>query len=145
MSSRLSEMSRGLTLKHSGLIFEKFEGEDSFDEPILEHYKFEEDENFLSFEIHFPDRAREWKILKGEAVTLKRLADIVTKGENNTDKDEYENAKKRLGDDIFPLQHKFRDFALRLAQEIETISKYQRGSVNRCVKRIRQRRAPPPA
>ena len=127
--SRLSRMARGLTLQHDGLIFEESVDGYSSDEPISEHYKFEEYENFLSFEIHFPNRAREWKLLKGEAVTLKKLADIVAKGESDTDKDKYENARKRIGDDLFPLQHKFRDFAQRLTQEIETISKYQIGTV----------------
>jgi hypothetical protein len=70
--------------------------EDTIEEPLLEHYYFEEDENFLSFEVHFPIRAQEWKQLKNEAVVLKGYFNIVSRGTSSNNKVEYEDAKSRI-------------------------------------------------
>jgi hypothetical protein len=126
--SRISDMSRHLGIQHNELVFEQSENEYSFDEPLLENYKFEEDENFLGFEVHFPNLAREWNQLKGEAMTLKNYVDVVARGESMSNKAEYENARKQINDDFFPLQKKFKDFAQRLPHDVETISKYQIGT-----------------
>jgi len=126
--NRISDMSRHLGIQHNELVFEQSVNEYSFDEPLWEHYEFEEHENFLSFEVHFPNLAGEWNQLKGEAVTFKNYVDIVARGESRSNKAEYENARKQINVDFFPLQKKFKDFAQRLTQDVETISKYQIGT-----------------
>ena len=144
--SKLYYMSSSLGIQHNELIFESsekiigfnFSGEGipKSEEPVLEHYKFEKDENFLSFEVHFPDRAQEWNQLKRESVTLKSCVDVVARGGSGNIKVEYEKARQQINDNLFPLQEKFKDFAQRLNSDIETIGKYQIGTVfqyeNKC-------------
>jgi len=132
--SKLSEMSRNLAIENNRLVFLLFYSGES----VMEHYTFEvdknyleADENYLSFEVHFPERAREWKQLKSEAITLKGYFDIVAKGSIGNTATEYEDARRRISDDFFPLQKKYKDFAQRLSSDVGTISKYQIGTVFR--------------
>ena len=135
---KLYYMSSSLEIQHNELIFKSSEKVIGFnlseeeipksEEPVLKHYKFEDDEIFLGFEVHFPERAQEWNQLKREAVTLKSCVDVVARGESGNKKVEYENARQQINDYFFPLQEKFKDFAQRLNMEVETIGKYQIGT-----------------
>ncbi len=123
--SKLSEMSRNLAIENNRLVFLVFYS----GEPVMEHYTFEADENYISFEVHFPERVREWKQLKSEAMTLKGYVDIIARGASGNIEAEYEDARRHINDDFFPLQKKFKDFAQRLSDDVGTISKYQIGTV----------------
>ena len=138
--NKLYNMSISLGILHNELQFLSSEEEVEFvnlngeriyksQEPILEHYKFEEDDSYLSFEVHFPERAQEWKQLKSEALKLKGYCNILNRGTSSNDKAEYDDAKRKFSNDFFPLQNKFKDFAQRLNIDIETIGKYQVGTV----------------
>jgi hypothetical protein len=118
---RISEMSRGLVIRNNRLVYGAVA-------PVNEHYPFEKDEIYFSFEVHFPELAREWKQLKSEAMPLKVYVDIVARGASKNIEAEYEDARRRINDDFFPLQQKFHDFARRLAEEVETKGKYQIGT-----------------
>ena len=117
---RISEMSRSLVIRNNRLVFGAVA-------PVKEHYTFEDDESYMSFEVHFPEFAQEWKQLKGEAIVLKNSVDIVARGASSNITAEYEDARRRINDEFFSLQQKYHDFAQRLARDVEIISKYKIG------------------
>ena len=133
--SDLRQIATKLIIYNNRLAFEVVVDGYTGEEPFRELYKYEDDESYLSFEVHFPERAREWKQLNSEATAMKGYIDIVAKGPSKNTASEYEAARKRINDDFFPLQQKFRDFAQRLARDVETIGKYQIGTVFKYTKK----------
>ena len=119
---RIVEMSRNLAIIKDRLIFSSIT-------PIMEHYKFEEDESYIGFEVHFPKEENEWRQLNREALTMKGYVDIVAKGANANKETEYPDARRYINDDFFPLQRKFADFAIRLSEKAKDIGQYQIGTV----------------
>jgi molecular chaperone GrpE (heat shock protein) len=65
---------------------------------------------------------------------MKHYVDIVAKGPNNNT--EYEAARKRINDNLFPLNKKFGDFGRNLSKEVEKNRKYGIGKTfkyeNKC-------------
>ena len=119
---KLSEVSGNLAIIKDRLLFGSFA-------PVTEHHPLLDNENYLSFEIHFPELAYEWKELKNEALILKGYVDIVARGASANSEAEYEEAKRHINDDLFPLQEKFADFAIRLSEKAKDIEQYQIGTV----------------
>ena len=119
---RIVEMSRNLAIIKDRLIFSSIT-------PIMEHYKFEEDESYIGFEAHLPEDANEWRQLNREALTMKGYVDIVARGANANKETEYQDARRHINDDFFPLQRKFADFAIRLSEKAKDIEQYQIGTV----------------
>ena len=78
--------------------------------------------------MHFPNRALEWQKLKNEALILKGYVDIVARGISGNNKDEYENAREIINNNLFPLKNKFKNFAQQLNSNFEDIGKYQIGT-----------------
>ena len=84
---------------------------------VLPSYEFERRDPYAYFSLHFPAIADEWKQLKEKALKhnerYKELED--------------EKDRKELFDNAERLAKDFKEFSLRLAADIDNISKYEMG------------------
>jgi hypothetical protein len=98
--SNISGMARSLCINNNRLVFGGYA-------PVQEKYDFEKEEEYKSFEIHFPELASEWIRLKGNAIKASE------KSENN----------------IKLLQDEFGKYAIKLSDTTRNIQKYGIGTV----------------
>jgi hypothetical protein len=117
---------------------------------LQESFDFEKGDLFLSFELHFPERAIEWRQLKQKAIehnkvyekfeTQKSIIEILEMAgevaeanakESNFDlrtaHDAYEEDKQKLFNQAEGRVKDFREFHAKLTANINNISKYEIG------------------
>ena len=83
--------------------------------PVTEQYPFEEDDNYISFGIHFPEIAKEWEQLKAKALSLDNVyQELQTKSG-----DEYETERKAADEKRVSLEKKFQDFYKGCPKKLE--------------------------
>jgi hypothetical protein len=142
---KISEMSRSLTIRNNRFVFGSYS-------PVNKQYDFEQEDYYKGFAVHFPEIAQEWRRLNGEALKLQPwLEELVNQdlniekmqkaksagdtsiGERDLEKasQSYEDSNTKFNISDTNLRDNFIDFARRLAEETESIDKYQMGTIFR--------------
>ncbi|MFC2018440.1 hypothetical protein ACFLU4_00575 [Chloroflexota bacterium] len=132
--SRIKEMSLGLTIRKNRVVFGNIS-------PVAKSYDFQKEPVYKSFELHFPEKAKEWLRLNNKALDLKEVLDKTLEQKEEASVSVHD-AKKleeigkihsdtqlELIDALGHLQNEFQGFARRIVEEAETIGEYQMGTV----------------
>jgi len=151
--NHISEMARSLTIRNNRLVFGSYA-------PVYQSYDFEKQMTYECFELHFPQLAQGWKQLKERAlkqdawhkelekeralfeewaIRLKRELDKEfednIKKASNSYHESYEGEKTEFDHSYDHLTEDFKDFAVRLANKIDNISKFGIGSEFKKIKK----------
>lgn len=143
LETHILPMARSLKIKNDRLCYDDRT-------LVLKSYDFETEEVYKCFEIHFPEMEREWKRLNEEALkfseplkkqAIKRSMIEIIGNVRQDDatltksKKYYENTDSQLLSSIEELKDMFKDFAIKVDNKIESISKYGIGREFRRVKK----------